>query len=513
GVASLPLYELELTVEGRALRGRVQVSLASPAAGLGTVVFALPAPAEAGGAVPVRVGPVAAVVGAGAPVPTRRTVEAGLVTVTLPRPAAQGERVVVRLEVSGELPLRTTGGYDETLAAFSPGGTRAPIGALATDDRGVTLLGPAPLLAPFRAGRWVTHAAGRFGPPPPAPPACHIAIVEVPADTEVAVAGVRVGRLPVGEGRMRHVFVLAQARRVGLVARPKPRAAHTARLGGVEVRAVARDRATARRLGRWAAAALGRFGQLYRPYPWTRLSVIAAPVNGALGGLRAPGLVVVTDTLEAGPDTSLSSFSAASPDELLELVTVHQVAHQWFGEGVGTPGPADPCIEELLAHHATVEYLRARYGNEEALRLKAALTDATYHTWRLFGGEDGPASRPLAAYPALGAWSATCEGKASRLLLEVEGLIGRRLVRAALRRFVRTYWMKEAGRPELERTFLEAAPGARAKLRALFRRWLDEAHGDEDLGLPVLPTTGPGQTPEDLQGLMRALEQLLSGGP
>jgi hypothetical protein len=520
-----PLYETELTISpsDRRLRGRMQVVLAAPDEGLDRVAFVLP-PAETPGQPPVRITEARSVVGEGPPTAPatlerhRRFVEIGL-----PRTPRRGERVAVHLVLEGDLPRRGSGNLMESIASVtSTGGTVGSVGAVGTDGEGVTLLGAHPTLAPFEDGRWHPVPSEAWGPPHSAPAACHLMSVLVPPGLAAFGTGEQVGEIPEPGGEVRHVFVSAGARRMAVIFRPAGLARHERRVGGVTIRAHAGSQEIAEAMTGWGAGVLRHYAEVYGAYPWTRLELVEGPLNGALGGLRGPGVVLVNDLLTDGEDTTFGGFARPGMVGFMrELVIAHQVAHQWFGEQVDVGGASAPALEKALTWHAVLDYTRTRHGREAALRIRRRAVDTLYHAWRLSGRADMAAGQPLSAIPGLGGHLAICEGKATGLLESLLEPLGRERLRGGLRSFVASHRFGSAGRARLEAA-LEAAAGDAHKgaVAPAFVRWLDETHGDADLGSPTRSLTGTfidqlgGGHPEEaamLEAILEEIRRAMSG--
>ncbi|MCZ7677400.1 MAG: hypothetical protein M5U28_00930 [Sandaracinaceae bacterium] len=132
---------------------------------------------------------------------------------------------------------------------------------------------------------------------------------------------------------------------------------------------------------------------------------------------------------------------------------------------------------------------------------------ASYHMMRMMGRPDGAVDRPVAAFGDSLSYAGLVYGKGPFLYPALRSLLGDRAFFAAIREYVRDHRFRIAPPRAL---FDRMAAGAHAAdVRALERRWLDEAHGDADLGQPDLGRMlgGGGSSDE----AMRALQQMLGG--
>jgi hypothetical protein len=537
GLAGRPLYELELTVrhhQGFQVEGREQVSFAAPD-GRRAVILTLPAPAHPGGHAPLRVSAVSAVVGPGNPTPAPFSRGRGRITVTLPRAPSRGERVAVRLHLAGRLPS-AAGGIAEALQGYLKGDALG--GTLVAGDDAAALISPEALLTLRRHGApWVIPEAA-FGAPSPAPVACHLVTVDAPAELTAVASGAVVGTVPEKGHRVRHVFVSA-GRRVGVVLAPRGQARVERKAGPVTITGIAPDRRTATELAADAAAAVNVLADRLGPLPWSHLSVVLGPVAGPLAGARVGGLVVVSSNVDT--DTGgLMGLSGAGPTlPPLAVVVTHQVAHQWFGELVATPGPAAPVVEELLAQGATLQVIGVRHGAAARAQARQTFLGGGYSVYRSLGGVDGPADRPARALRTVAAWAGLCAAKAPGVFGALAGELGQATVDQAVDRLAKENRFGVVRRRDLAGSLFAAAPTRIKATRRTLARWLDEAHGDADLGGPnatiqallqafpgMTGAPGSGSSPampdaaqmQRMQQLMQKmmqqmLKQLQNGGP
>lgn len=105
---------------------------------------------------------------------------------------------------------------------------------------------------------------------------------------------------------------------------------------------------------------------------------------------------------------------------------------------------------------------------------------ANYHTMRLFGVEDGAVDRPVEAFAGEVAYAGLVYGKGPFFFREVQKVMGDEAFFAAIRAYVARHRFKQA--PPRGLVDALATGEHEARVRALAKRWLEEAHGDEDLG-------------------------------
>lgn len=95
-----------------------------------------------------------------------------------------------------------------------------------------------------------------------------------------------------------------------------------------------------------ATQALDTYANLYGPYLYRRLLVIQGDFPD---GMEFSGLVFVGDRWFSRWDGSVASY--------LTLITVHEVAHQWWYASVGNDPALTPWLDEALATYSEYVYL------------------------------------------------------------------------------------------------------------------------------------------------------------
>ncbi|MEO0324188.1 MAG: M1 family aminopeptidase, partial [Myxococcota bacterium] len=215
--------------------------------------------------------------------------------------------------------------------------------------------------------------------------------------------------------------------------------------------------------------------------------------GGALGG--------------AGGADPMASMQSA----MLEFVTAHEVAHQWWHGLVGSDARAHPWVDESLAQFSAVQYVRERHGPSRAREEAERQVAANYHMMRLSGGADGAVDRPVAAFGGELAYAGLVYGKGPFFYERARARMGNGPFFRALRGYVSANRFRTAGPTDLRDRLARGRP----PIARLARRWLDEAHGDADLGRPsparlLQGFLGPGvDLPPELDGLLQGLGGML----
>jgi len=242
-----------------------------------------------------------------------------------------------------------------------------------------------------------------------------------------------------------------------------------------------------------AASALSVFERRFGPYPYQRLEVVEAPLTGGAGGMEFSGLIVVSSMLYRpfGKDDPLGALfsmlgaggeqspAAGLLDETLEFTTAHEVAHQWWHALVGSDSRAHPFVDESLAQYSTLLYYEDRHGKERAQRVADSQVRLNYVGMRLMGQPDGPVRGAVSSFEPL-SYAGLVYGKGPFFFREARGKMGEAAFFEGLRRYADEHRFRTASQ-EGPVPYLTTGRHER-DVRLLARRWLDEAHGDADLG-------------------------------
>jgi hypothetical protein len=110
------------------------------------------------------------------------------------------------------------------------------------------------------------------------------------------------------------------------------------------------------RQARVLSQALPYFEERYGPYPYRSLSAIIPPREAyAASGMEYPTLFT-----SGGPWWALPGFL---PDPQQDIVSVHELAHQWFSGMLASNEEAHPFLDEGLAQWSSLDFLQAYYAS------------------------------------------------------------------------------------------------------------------------------------------------------
>lgn len=448
-----------------------------------------------------------------------RETRPSLVIVRFESPVPAGGRVTLIVRYSGrlrQLPASANDVFAQAmagLAAMSGAGV-ADYGLVGVGDGILTMASAYPMVAPFREGSFDTGAPAKIGDIAYNGQAVFTVRTVVPAGMSVVTNLVDEPPRVVNE-KTRVVESRGALVRDLLLVASRDMEESTRQVGDVRVRSVyrAKDARAGRIALEVAADALASFERRFGRYPYTELDVAEASLVGGAGGVEFPAMVLIAGMLYRDPSMSTNQLAMVmkmleglyggldgllddapqkekarkSPtegmlDSALEFTVAHEVAHEYFAVTVGNDCHRYPCVDEPLAQYLAGLAYADRHGAEEARAAMDTNVKLNYALYRMLDGKDKAAARPVTAYRSTAEYAALIYGKAPYLYLALAEKYGQDRLHQAIREGVRRHRYQLVSIEGWAETIGEGC-GDEAGVRALFRRWMFEAHGDEDLGV------------------------------
>jgi hypothetical protein len=214
-----------------------------------------------------------------------------------------------------------------------------------------------------------------------------------------------------------------------------------------------------------AAEILDFYAASFGPFPYEKLSIVRRhwPVSG---GHSPASFIVINEVpwLDHGgirPPTDTPVDLSAWEGYFL----AHEIAHQWWGQGVSFGSYKDQWLSEGLAQYSAASYLRHRYG--EGAYAAILKKFARWTRKKSFRGPVVMGSR--LSFFDYGAYQAIVYNKAAETLFMLRDLIGPEAFDAGLRTFFERHKFQAARTGEFI-TAMEASSGR--DLQDFFRGWL-----------------------------------------
>ena len=114
---------------------------------------------------------------------------------------------------------------------------------------------------------------------------------------------------------------------------------------------------TARLFATYADDILKNYVQRYGSYPRARLTIVENP-NGNGLSMAADGIVWLSDLFFSHRNVTVPGIL----NRLSEFVLAHEIAHQWWGIGVGVDLNAENWLSEGMAQYLSITYFEEKYG-------------------------------------------------------------------------------------------------------------------------------------------------------
>lgn len=215
------------------------------------------------------------------------------------------------------------------------------------------------------------------------------------------------------------------------------------------------DEVAGRAAAEYTAAALRIYGELFGPYPYAELDVVAGPLE--FRGMEYAGL------FELG-----FQLYREHADEL-EFRVAHEVAHQWWYNIVGNDSVNAPWLDEGLAEFSTYFYVQKINGQGTADRLMQRRWFAALEVARQ-RGLDTVVDQPVAAFADN--YETIVYGKAALFHHALLEAMGEAQYLALLQRYAEQFRFREAT-PD---GFLAlAAELGGSEVEQIYQRWIMQA--------------------------------------
>ena len=213
-----------------------------------------------------------------------------------------------------------------------------------------------------------------------------------------------------------------------------------------------------------AADILDYFGRCFGPYPYEKLGIVLRlwPTYGG----HSPASFVVLNRIPWRGDTGFPA-PVDTPVDLSQwedYFLAHEIAHQWWGQGVSFDSYKDQWLSEGLAQYAAASFLRNKHGE----RAYAAILKK-FARWTEKKSVRGPiVMGSRLSYEDYEAYQAIVYDKAAMAMFMLQDMLGRETFEAGLRAF----FEKHKFGPARTGQFIAAMEAASGRdLKAFFQGW------------------------------------------
>ena len=213
-----------------------------------------------------------------------------------------------------------------------------------------------------------------------------------------------------------------------------------------------------------AKGILGYYIRSFGPYPYEKLGIVTRLFP--IGGGHSPASFIVLNLVPWQRDTvyPMTSGSPVSLSDWDDYFLAHEIAHQWWGQGVSYLTYKDQWLSEGLAQFASASYIRTKYGEKAYASILKKFSQWT---------EKKSVKGPIAIGSRLSffdydAYQAVIYDKAALVLFMLQDLLGDEVFFSGLREFFSKYKYGPA-RTENFIATMERVSGR--DLQSFFRGW------------------------------------------
>jgi YD repeat-containing protein len=317
-----------------------------------------------------------------------------------------------------------------------------------------------PKLAVYDRGTWDTepwHAASEFF----ADFGAYTLALTVPSSYVTGATGTRAGSTNNADGTTTHRFWANSVSDVAWTAWPEYRMASKpveAAGGTVELELLAPRSLSTDQDERFFGAAqqaLNHLGSWFGPYPWPKLTLVVPPTaaDGA-GGMEYPMLVTLIEPTPAPFDLERGVHE-------VEVVTIHEIAHQWVPLQLATNEGREAWLDEGFADYATMRVLAQLYPADRSFLDLGPLHlgyEGVQRSQYILEGVGQPLTTPSWEYKDFLTYASTVYSKGSLAFLTLERTLGAERFLPAMRAYFDQWRWRHPTTADLQRA-LEAGTG------------------------------------------------------
>jgi len=202
-----------------------------------------------------------------------------------------------------------------------------------------------------------------------------------------------------------------------------------------------------------AVAAVQIYSDQFGPYPYREMTVVQAPLT--FRGMEFPAMNLIGSQV----------YNKYRQD--LENLVVHEIAHQWWYNQIGSDQTHDPWLDEGLAEWTMYAYTLGRYGYYAAERLREQRWQIPVR-YAVQTGADRPIGLPVKSY-GRDDYERTVYAKGALFFATLRDEIGEETFQKLLREYLNRYRWRIATPADFQALTSEIAG---RDLSAFFDRWV-----------------------------------------
>lgn len=256
------------------------------------------------------------------------------------------ERVSIEMKYIIEIPERSGDGFADRFAV---------------GDNTINLGNCFPIAAVYEGGEWDKHLYDKKGDAFYSESSNFIAKIEAPKKYELAVTG-EIKNIEEVDGKQIWSIEAGNVRDFAAVASDRIQMVEV-NIEGTIIKSYAVDKRKAKKALEISKKAIKTFNRRFGEYPYGTFSVVQTDLSG---GMEYPSLVMI----ESGAYDNVTfknilySFMYNGALGMLEEVTVHEIAHQWWYGVVGNDEFNESWVDEPLTQFSTLLYYKDNYSED-----------------------------------------------------------------------------------------------------------------------------------------------------
>ncbi len=231
--------------------------------------------------------------------------------------------------------------------------------------------------------------------------------------------------------------------------------------------------------------ALPHFNALYGAYPYPTLTLVHPPESAEnAGGMEYPTLITT-----GGP-----WYATLGGGHFIDVVTIHELGHQWFYGLVASNEHASPFLDEGLNSYAEAEAMEARYGaggvfDGFGLSVSSSALNRAFSAAR---GADEPVAQGAADFASFRNLAAIVYSRTATVMATMGRVYGQQRVAHAVGDYTRRFRFQHPGPSDFLAVMQEelGADAASALSTALFARGTVDYLVREIVSAPEPPAAG-----------------------
>lgn len=311
-------------------------------------------------------------------------------------------------------------------------------GRLGVTQKTVNLCSLYPVVCPIIKGEFVETEYSAYGDPYVADVQDFFVTLTAPDDFVLASSG-KITDETQSDGKKTFEITAKNTRDFGMVL-SQSFMALSKTTDGIEIKYLYYDDAEPAKTLGIAQNAIKTFVSAFGKYPYETYTVVQSPFVAM--GMEYSSMSIISDNLT---------------DEYLELTVVHETAHQWWYETVGTLQTSEAFVDEGLAEFSTAYYFKAN-GNKEKYASVIGNHKLSYAVYKAYAEANGitfneTMSKSLSDFNSSNEYIVISYDKGALMFSYVFDLLGERKFKKAMQKFYETYKFKIATFSDLSDCF------------------------------------------------------------